>query len=259
VPVLDKEPLHEVKAAEARPVELEPERSYAPIEIALASEPGQPKKPIPLQGPAESAAEMGTPEPLLPLDEPPAPDAGRAADAAVAKLAPAAAPPTDAAAVQPAVNAPNPAPAPAPAAPSPVSVPPERQAAMRLAQRMAARDPDGARLVMRAGAAEIPARTLSAQSWNELARAFVDDAGKAQGESRRELAQLAILCCRRGLEVAPDGALAPRNWLLAARVCDELLRDRPESDRLLGELAQRFPQTPEGAFALKRLKAMNPG
>ncbi len=59
--------------------------------------------------------------------------------------------------------------------------------------------------------------------------------------------------------MAPDGALAPRNWLLAARACDELLRNRAESNRLLGELARRFPQTPEGAFALKRLGAVKPG
>ena len=63
----------------------------------------------------------------------------------------------------------------------------------------------------------------------------------------------AAICLRRCLDAAPQGPLAPQAWLLAARVYDEHLGDRATSNRLLGELAKRFPSSKEGAFAARRL------
>jgi hypothetical protein len=89
-----------------------------------------------------------------------------------------------------------------------------------------------------------PAQALSAQTWMELGKVAV----------QRKRAKPAIRALRRCLEIAPQGPLAPQAWLLAARVYDEGLRDRKTSDKLLAELARRFPESPEGKFAAARLR-----
>ena len=131
----------------------------------------------------------------------------------------------------------------------------DAQLPSRLALRMAARDLPGAGVLLREGGAAIPAGTLSAQSWSELAGSLSARAASASGAEKKALAELALLACKRGVEVAPEGALAPQTWLQAARWSDELLGDRARSDRLLSELRQRFPESDEGQFAARRLAA----
>ena len=210
MPVLEAEPLHEVRPQEER-LEATAPRSLAPIELSPLLH------AIEIQNPAESAAELGAPIPLLPLEDQRdhyEQNSPRSID---------------------------------------LPAPPDPRLPSRLAQKMAARDLAGARSVMREGGEAIPAGTLSAQSWSELSRAFSEDAARETGGGKRALAELALLACKRGVEVAPDGALAPRAWLAAARISDEMLGDRAGSDRMLNQLAQKFPATPEGLFALKRL------
>ena len=90
-----------------------------------------------------------------------------------------------------------------------------------------------------------PALTLSADAWVQL--------GKAGLQAKRF--RPALVAFRRAIEVAPEGQAAPQAWLLAARVYDEGLKDRRQSDRLLAELVRRFPESQEGRFAAKRLGA----
>ena len=118
---------------------------------------------------------------------------------------------------------------------------------------MATRDLDSARALLRAAGKSIPVGTLSAQSWSELARSMGEEAARAAPDEKRARAELSLLACMRAIELAPQGSLAPKIWLQAARLCDELLSDRARSDRLLHELQQRFPETDEGEFAARRL------
>ncbi len=122
----------------------------------------------------------------------------------------------------------------------------------RLAQKMAMRELGEAKRLFREGRARIPPATLSAQAWLDLSRVYSDDAARLPAE-KRDLGDLALLACQQGLSVAPEGPLAPRTWLAAARLCDELLGDRARSDELLRELSRRFPDSPEGEFAARRL------
>ena len=89
------------------------------------------------------------------------------------------------------------------------------------------------------------AQTLTPESWLLL--------GTKALEQRN--AKAATFGLRRCIDAAPQGANAPRAWLLAARAYDELLGDRKTSDRLLEELMKRFPTSQEGQFATRRLAA----
>jgi hypothetical protein len=118
------------------------------------------------------------------------------------------------------------------------------QAGLDLVRRLREGDAAGALDLLEAPAArDLPAITISAESWFVL--------GQAGVQQRRF--PPALVALRRAIEVAPQGPIAPRAWLLAARVYDEGMQDRAESDRLLAELARRFPESQEGAFAVKRL------
>ena len=123
-------------------------------------------------------------------------------------------------------------------APSTASAP------LELVRRLRAQDTDGALEVLEQSGKDIAALTLSADGWLGLARA-----GAAQKRIRP-----ALVAAKRAIEVAPEGPAAPRAWLLAARLYDEGLQNRAESDRLLGELVRRFPESAEAAFAHRRLK-----
>ncbi|MBS2022757.1 MAG: hypothetical protein JST92_10125 [Deltaproteobacteria bacterium] len=97
--------------------------------------------------------------------------------------------------------------------------------------------------VLEADGAKVRPQTLAPQTWFELGKKALEaKSGKA-----------ASFALKRCLDAAPTGPHAPRAWLLAARVYDELLGDRKTSNRLLGELVKRFPETQEGQFAQKRL------
>jgi hypothetical protein len=265
VPILDAVPVHEVKPPEQKLIEIEPR-------FAEALEPGSSVPGIVLNLP-DPTAEIRAPIPLLPLEDEssewfvsqPSPIDNPKVPAAPA---PAAVIPTGRARITPGAGWTTPitpaAPAPAgrtsapgarktPGAPG--SAVPKPHLPSLLAQKMAARDLPAAREAMRVGPEQIPATTLSAASWNELVKAFADDAAKAQGPERTALAELALIACKRGLEVAPEGPIAPRMWLTAARLCDELLRDRARSNEMLSELSKRFPGSAEGVFAKKRLGA----
>jgi len=91
--------------------------------------------------------------------------------------------------------------------------------------------------------AKLAATAASPERWMKLARLAIE----------RKHPRSAAACLRRCLDAAPQGPLAPQAWLLAARVYDEHLGDRATSNRLLGELAKRFPSSKEGAFAARRL------
>ena len=82
------------------------------------------------------------------------------------------------------------------------------------------------------------------------------DLGRAALQRNRP--RPAVLALRRCLDAAPQGALAPQAWLLAARVYDEQLADPQTSSRLLAELAKRFPESDEGRFAARRLAQLAP-
>ncbi len=201
-----------------------PRHEVKPVEIASGSaherlyapiELGPMMHPMEIQAVAESAAELGTPTPQLEFEE-----ERKAAPGAVAL---------------------------------PETV--DAQLPSRLAMSMATRDLDNARALLRAGGASIPASTLSAQSWSELARSMGEEAARTSPDEKRARAELSLLACMRAIELAPQGALAPKIWLQAARLCDELLSNRTRSDRLLRELVQRFPETDEGKFAARRLAA----
>lgn len=124
---------------------------------------------------------------------------------------------------------------------------PDPLAGTDLARRVGQDDLAGA-LALLHEQRQVAAQTLAAPAWISL--------GKAAAEARR--ADLALLAFKRATEVAPEGPHAPQAWLLAARVADQLGQDRARSDRLLQELARRFPQTAEGQFAAKRLGIAGP-
>lgn len=89
------------------------------------------------------------------------------------------------------------------------------------------------------------AETLAPQSWLALGTYALD----------QKRAKAATFALRRCIDAAPDGVHAPQAWLLAARTYDQLIGDRKTSDRLLQEVATRFPQSKEGQFAARRLAA----
>ena len=89
------------------------------------------------------------------------------------------------------------------------------------------------------------AETLAPQSWLLLGTFALD----------QKRAKAATFALRRCIDAAPEGVHAPPVWLLAARTYDQLIGDRKTSDRLLLEVATRFPRSKEGQFAARRLAA----
>jgi hypothetical protein len=122
---------------------------------------------------------------------------------------------------------------------------PAADAPMELARRLREGDLGGALSLLEQTGQSVPPLTLSAEAWLSL--------GRAGAEQRRF--PPALVALRRAIDVAPDGPLAPAAWLLAARLYDEGMQNRAQSNKLLGELARRFPQTKEGEFAARRLAA----
>jgi hypothetical protein len=112
-----------------------------------------------------------------------------------------------------------------------------------LARQLIAGDWEGAIETLRAGA-DLPAATLSAQGWSDLASAC----------ARRAEGALALLAFRRAAEIAPQGPLAPKALLQAARVAAEALGDARLSNELLSDLLRLYPGTAEADFAARRLR-----
>ena len=124
-----------------------------------------------------------------------------------------------------------------------------------LARSMTESDLGRAVQVLADSGRSIPAGTLSAPAWVELAKTCLARAQALKGAAAEAMAALGVLAYRRAAEVAPNGPLAPQAFLQAARLYDEFLRDRARSDALLAELARRYPQTAEGQFAVRRIAA----
>jgi hypothetical protein len=104
-------------------------------------------------------------------------------------------------------------------------------------------DDEGCLALIEEHGTKIAATAASPERWMKLARLALE----------QKKPRSATVCLRRCLDAAPQGPLAPQAWLFAARVYDEHLGDRATSNRLLGELAKRFPSSKEGTFAAKRL------
>jgi TolA-binding protein len=83
----------------------------------------------------------------------------------------------------------------------------------------------------------------------------MDLSGQAWQRRRGKAAAVAL---RRCLDAEPQGPLAPKAWLLAARVYAEALSDKATSDRLLAELVKRFPDSEPGRIAAQRLAISDP-
>ena len=112
-----------------------------------------------------------------------------------------------------------------------------------LARLFALGDLDACAAVLAGSGAKLLPQTLTAQGWMQLGtQALAAKNGKA-----------ASFAFKRCLDAAPQGPHAAQAWLLAARTYDELLGDRKTSDRLLQEVAKRFPSSKEGQFAARRL------
>jgi hypothetical protein len=112
-----------------------------------------------------------------------------------------------------------------------------------MTQAIARNDDDACLALIEEHGTKIAATAASPERWMKLARLALE----------RKKPRSATVCLRRCLDAAPQGPLAPQAWLFAARVYDEHLGDRATSNRLLGELAKRFPSSKEGTFAAKRL------
>lgn len=122
----------------------------------------------------------------------------------------------------------------------------ERPAGVVFSQLLAQGDQDGMIDLLGRGGKDVPHVMMSANSWMALAqKAWQLKNGKA-----------AAVALKRCLDAEPEGPLAPRAWVLAARVYDEALGDKATSDKLLRELARRFPDSEQGKFAARKLQAL---
>ena len=130
-----------------------------------------------------------------------------------------------------------------PMAPIELSSSPAQDPAAELARAIAGNDGDQCLALVEQHGMKLAPTAASAEGWMKLSRLALE----------RKRPKTAAVCLRRCIDAAPQGPLAPQAWLLAARVYDELLGDRATSNRLLTELAKRFPSSKEGAFAAKRL------
>ncbi|HEX9578957.1 MAG TPA: hypothetical protein VF993_14485 [Myxococcales bacterium] len=126
----------------------------------------------------------------------------------------------------------------------PIELPPQ-DSAEQFTQLLAQKDVDGCIALLEQSWQAVPGALLSAKGWLDLAKA-----AHQRGKGKPAAAAL-----RRCLDLDSQGPLAPQAILFAARVYDELLRDRAASQRLLQELVKRFPASQEGVFAGKRLAA----
>jgi len=112
----------------------------------------------------------------------------------------------------------------------------------------ARQDVEGMLALLDKSAKDVPHSLLSAKAWMDLS-------GQAWQRRRGKAAAVAL---RRCLDAEPQGPLAPKAWLLAARVYAEALGDKTTSDRLLAELVKRFPDSEPGRIAAQRLAASAP-
>ena len=112
------------------------------------------------------------------------------------------------------------------------------------AQLIASGDSDGMVALLGKSGKHIPHTMMSANSWMATAqKAWAAKNAKAAAHS-----------LKRCLDAEPQGPLAPRAWLLAARVYDEALADKATSEKLLRELVKRFPDSEQGKAAAARLQ-----
>jgi len=125
---------------------------------------------------------------------------------------------------------------------------PPADPAAEMVKAIARNDEDACLALVEQHGAKLAAAAASPERWMKLARLALE----------RKQPKIAAICLRRCLDAAPQGPVAPQAWLLAARVYDEHLGDRATSNRLLNELAKRFPSSQEGAFAAKRLAKLAP-
>jgi hypothetical protein len=112
-----------------------------------------------------------------------------------------------------------------------------------MTKAVAQNDDDACLALVAEHGTKLAATAASPERWMKLARLAIE----------RTKPKSAAVCLRRCIDAAPHGPLAPQAWLFAARVYDEHLGDRATSNRLLAELAKRFPSSKEGTFAAKRL------
>lgn len=131
-----------------------------------------------------------------------------------------------------------------PAPPPALPISPAEAFARLLAQK----DVEGMLALLDQSGKEVPHALLTARAWMDLSeQAWQRKKGKA-----------AAVALRRCLDAEPEGPLAPRAWLLAARVYAEALGDKATSDRLCQELVKRFPDSEPAKIAAQRL-ARNAG
>lgn len=137
--------------------------------------------------------------------------------------------------------APDPAAAQTERAPKTDAVPASEQFSRLVAQN----DVEGMLELLDKSGKNVPYALLSAQAWMDLS-------GQAWQRRKGKSAAVAL---RRCLDAEPQGPLAPKAWLLAARVYLEALGDKKTSDRLLHELVRRFPESEPAKVAAQRLAA----
>ena len=251
-PVLDAEPAGRVTAALAAELSAGLDRSLprtpqtVPVWPLVTPHAGTPAVPESLLARAGADSITGGSEPAEDSVTAPLPPY------AAPTVAPPAAKPAASSAARPPALPPRAAPA---AALASAPGPHDPVAPGLLARSMTEHDLDRAVRVLAESGRSIPAGTLSATAWVELAKECLARAQAQTGAQAETLAALGVLAWRRAAEVAPNGPLAPQAFLQAARLYDEFLRDRARSDALLAELARRYPQTAEGQFAARRLAA----
>jgi len=131
----------------------------------------------------------------------------------------------------------------APRAPIDLAPAPANDPSAEIVKAIAQNDDGACLALLEEHGTKLAATAASPEQWMKLARVAIE----------RKKPRIAAVCLRRCLDAAPQGPLAPQAWLLAARVYDEHLGDRGTSNRLLSELAKRFPSSKEGAFAARRL------
>ncbi len=157
------------------------------------------------------------------------------------------APPLDSAPAAPLDSAPagplDSAPAAPPDSAPPDAVPPAPSPAETFALLLAQDDTAGLLALLAKSGKEIRSGAMPAQGWMDL----------AQKAWQQRNARAAAVALRRCLDAEPQGALAPKAWLQAARVYAEALGDQATSDKLLRELVQRFPESEPGKIAAQRL------
>jgi hypothetical protein len=134
-------------------------------------------------------------------------------------------------------------PAPPPPAPEPIELS-DPDPVGTFAQLIASGDSDGIVELLGKSGKHIPHTMMSANSWMAT----------AQKAWQAKNARAAAHSLKRCLDAEPSGPLAPRAWLLAARVYDEALSDKATSVKLLRQLVKRFPDSDQAQAASKILQ-----